>query len=404
MSKLIKDFNKCDAFVLIWIVYQLQNILYSAGPINQIAQLIMIIWGLTSLPYFLKLPQMPALIKATFVLLLMYVIYGGLYILIGGNSKINSSVESYIYLQSALNSLLPIFLFYRFAQQGLVREDHLKFYLIIFVLVAIGNYNRDQQEMLKEAMSLGSSRTEFVSNVGYYFVVLFPMVFFWKRSITLQFVFIAIILVFSVLSLKRGAILVSVISLLYFIYKILLKRNTTFRVKLFTLIIIAISSYFLYDFVLQLLASNDLLIDRIIQTQMGDSSGRDEIYSVIWDQIWNHSSILQVIFGHGANGTVIDTGMLAHQDWLETTYNNGLVGFFILLAFFINFFTSTRKGKRCLESEMYWAYTMSFIVCFSITLMSMSIQNLLLPQTMLIGYFAAKTDIFKTSKYASCNQ
>ena len=55
----------------------------------------------------------------------------------------------------------------------------------------------------------------------------------------------------------------------------------------------------------------------------GGSSGRDELLTNSLDYYLNNESIIQQIFGLGANGTLSVAGNGAHNDWVELLVNQG---------------------------------------------------------------------------------
>ena len=113
---MLKKINRCDIYVGLWCLYTLQGVIYPVGIINQLLQLLMLLWGMFALyRYTFSVNIGSKILKATYLLVVMYVIYGCLNILIGGNGAEVFGVGSYVYLQSSLKSLSPIFLFYIFS-------------------------------------------------------------------------------------------------------------------------------------------------------------------------------------------------------------------------------------------------------------------------------------------------
>lgn len=127
---------------------------------------------------------------------------------------------------------------------------------------------------------------------------------------------------------------------------------------------------------------------RIEQTLEGDASGRDVIYGTLWNTLLLESSPFYFYFGRGADSTLRVAGAFAHQDWLETFCNNGLLGIIILLGFFYAFGKNAWKSRNVFPGMMFYSFITLFIIIFSKTLFSMSIQELDVSESMLMGYFA----------------
>ena len=121
------------------------------------------------------------------------------------------------------------------------------------------------------------------------------------------------------------------------------------------------------------------------QTQQGNMSGRDQIYPRIWQAIEQDESVTHLLFGRGADSTIGIAGNYAHQDWLETACDTGLLGIIILLSFYITFGVTAIRLN--IFSKKYSSlFTMLFIICLLKTVFSMSIQSMEVSETILIGY------------------
>ena len=142
---------------------------------------------------------------------------------------------------------------------------------------------------------------------------------------------------------------------------------------------------------------------RFEQTLEGNTSNRDIIYGSLWDALLSESHPLYFYFGRGANSTFRIVGSFAHQDWLETFCNNGLIGVFILFFFFYTLGKNAWESRMCFSGMMFYSFVTLFIIIFCKTLFSMSIQDIKMYESMLIGYFAywvmQHTDNFEFYNY-----
>lgn len=378
---MLKRINQCDVFVGLWCIYMSQEVLYSPGIINQAIQLIMLLWSLTALfRYIINLSNYSysPILKATFFLIVMYAIYGTIHILYGvpvmGHSQ-------YLYLQDGLNSLVPIFLFYDFTMTGKLTSDRIRIYLPILVVVCIFLYYRIENQML-----LQKGGEEITNNAGYFFVPLIPFLFFYSKKPILQFAFWGIILLYVFMGMKRGAILIGVLGSVILLYANL--KESPGRGKILFLILTIIIVAGISKYIVYMMSNSAYFMARFEDTLEGNTSGRDVIYETLWNTLLLESSPFYFYFGRGAESTVSIVGKLAHQDWLEIFCNNGLIGVLVLFFFFYTLGKNAWNSRHSFSGMMFYSFVTLFIIILSKTLFSMSIQNLELFSTMLIGYFA----------------
>ena len=105
------------------------------------------LWSMTAVVKYMiqsTFYEYSPILKATFLLIVMYAIYGTIHIMFGEAIK---SVQ-YVYLQSSLNSLAPIFLFYDFAMNGKLTSDRIRIYLPILIVTCILLFYKNESEVL----------------------------------------------------------------------------------------------------------------------------------------------------------------------------------------------------------------------------------------------------------------
>jgi hypothetical protein len=367
-------------------LYLLQGTLYPQGVINRILQAVLLLWGLVvSIKYLSSTPQKPKLIKATVWLLVMYAVYGSIHMLFGEQVYITEvdivPVRKYEYLQSSLNSLLPILVFTEYSKRGYLTKSRIQAYFFIFAFISVERYFSNYNSLIQE-----TGQQEITNNFGYSFVSLFPFVFFFNKKPLVQYLFVAILMFFIVMSMKRGAIVVGAVAFAYFLYS-RMKNSYSLKNRIFTLFLSVALVVVAIVFVRDLLDNSDYFYSRVEQTEEGNMSGRNYIYTTLFNSLINEPSIAKIVFGRGADSTIPVAGNYAHNDWLETVYNNGLIGIVILLSFYIAFYNLARRYRRISAPEMYSAFFILFIICFLPTLFSMSIQDMDPSTTMLLGYF-----------------
>lgn len=231
---MLKKINQCDIYVGLWCIYMLQEVLYSPGIINQVLQLVMLLWSMTAVFRYIIQSEIykSPILKSVFVLIIMYTIYGIIHIMFDAPIKVQGQ---HVYLQTALNSLAPIFLFYEFTMNGKLTSDRIRIYLPILIFTCILLYSKTENQML-----LLVSGEEVTNNAGYFFVSLIPYLFFYSKRPILQYVFVGIILLYLFMAMKRGAILIGVIGAMVLLYANIKNssRGMKFLFAMLTIIII----------------------------------------------------------------------------------------------------------------------------------------------------------------------
>ena len=378
---MLKKINQCDIYVGLWCIYMLQGVLYPPGIINRVLQLIMLLWSMPAVfRYIINSTKYTyhTILKATFVLIVMYTIYGTIHIMFDAQITVQGQ---HVYLQTALNSLAPIFLFYEFAMNGKLTSDRIRIYLPFLIITCILLYYEKESQAL-----LRTNTEEITNNIGYMFIPLISILFFYSKKPILQFTFLGIILLYVLMAMKRGAILIAGVGTMVLLYANIKdsSRGMKFLFAMLTIIIIVgICMYVSY-----MMNTSAYFMARFEQTLDGDASGRDVIYSTLWNALLHEARPLYFYLGRGADSTLRVAGAFAHQDWLETFCNNGLIGGFILFGFFYTFGKNALISKRHFSAMMFYSYATIFMIIFSKSLFSMSIQELDVSETMLIGYFA----------------
>lgn len=378
-----KNINRCDLFVALNILYSMQGLLYPQGAINQILQVAIIVWGLMiSSKYFLGIFKQTKLLKATSALVFIYSVYGVILILFGNSliEHIPDAPARYIYLQVSLRSLLKIYVFYYYANKGFLTSLRIRVYAAMLLFSLVPNYYYQQAHI----MTL-YDRDEVTNNMGYTFLAIIPMLFFFNKKQFLQYFLLAIALLYIVFAMKRGAIAIGFVATVALILSNLFSNDNKhkFLSILFTVSLIVGAVFVTF----YMMSESAYFVHRVEQSLSGDSSGRDNIYDTLWRNFLNEPNVFYLLFGRGADGTWSIVGNYAHQDWLETLCNNGIVGCVILFRFYLRFFIDAYRSRNLFSMNFFIAYMTLFFVSFSKTLFSMSIQEIELSISILIGFF-----------------
>ena len=381
--------NRCDWFIIVWVLYYLQGVLYPSG--GTISTGLLGINLLVSIYCAIKIWQMPhnpPYIKGLNLLVLLFTIYGFTLILMNPStiyySMSGMSMASYNYIKSIYLSILPIYAFYYFSIKGYLTAERLRWWAVVFCISCVVSYYHNMQQALLKLMEIGSSQEEITNNVGYIFLSLIPIWALFRKKPLLQYAGLAFCMAFILMGMKRGAILIGCVVVLYLIWQII--RNARGKQKFIVILLTAILAIAGVYFVIDMMSSSDYFIQRIEDTKSGNSSARDDLYSFFWTYFTERAELLHYLFGRGANGTLEVYNSYAHNDWLEIAINQGLFGIIIYLLYWINFYKTWRQSTN-IDAKTILALV--GIIYFAKTLFSMSYGDMTYVCTSVFGYALA---------------
>ncbi len=383
--KKTKLFSLCNIYVILWLVYSLQSVVF--GRLGTVySQLIILFLTAVSIYYMvyaLMHYKVNPYLKALTVLIVLLTIYG--LVLIASPEVINKSsgaMSKYTYLLNIYNSLLPIFPFYVFTRQGQLTRISLRWWTIFFLVAVLLQYQVNEHAALLKAIEAGSKQDEFTNNVGYEFLAIIPLLAFWGDKKIIQYAGLAYVMVFLLLAMKRGAILIGAICIVYFLWSSMrgARGNRKFVIVALSVAII-IAGYFVVQ---NLLENSDYFLYRWEVTQEGGTSGRDELFSTFFNHFINESNPFVFLFGNGAWGTIRIMQLAAHNDWLELVINQGILGVVIYFVYWMKFYKSTRSAR--FKDEIHLAISLLFIIYLSRTFFSMSYSEMSIYATSCLGY------------------
>lgn len=394
MNDIIKHIvNPCSGYFILWTIYRLQGTLYATGSILSQA-LISIILLISLYHAFLLLNKsnIPLYFKGLSLLLFMYTVYGFFLFITDGwttQGKVLTPL-SMNYIKNYYISLLPLYSCYYYTRRGYLNEEMFKWWILIFIFIATTDYYENQRNVL-EAMIIGDVE-RIVNNIGYIFLSLIPCMLLFRKRPLIGYIGIAYCLYFIITGMKRGAIILAVIAVMLFVWFTLKRANGIQKIGI-TLIVgvfLALFSAYITD----IMTENDFFMSRVEKTMEGYSSGRDEIYSTLWNYFTEESSPMTVFLGLGANGTLKISETYAHNDWLETLINNGILGLLIFIIYWYYFYRTLQLKKYSQDARN--TLIMIFTIFLIKTMFSMSIGDMTIYVNSMLGY--ALADGFKRDK------
>lgn len=391
----MKNFFKIsNLYIAFWCLYSLQGTLYASGSI--ISQGILAILLAISVYYAFYVNiylKTPSVIKALNVFILMLTFYGLIYWMSGEVILTSEGmpVGAMGYLKGIYISLLPIYAFYAFSAKRLLTEKDIRSWFFIFLAIVTASYFRAEREALQEAIMEGSMQEEFTNNTGYTFLSLMPLLFFFREKRVFQYIALAYIMIFIVMAMKRGAMLVGAIAMLWFFYQTLKNspRKTRLQVISLTLIILVAAGFYIVN----MYETSEYFQYRLEETQDGATSNRDIIYSALLNFFLNETSVWQFFFGSGANYTVALTGAYAHNDWLELAINQGCLGVLMYLFFWISLSKFLIANKQ--NYIIYSLLGLFLIVNFIPTFFSMVYGSFSIYASLALGFCIGGTQFKK---------
>lgn len=379
-----KFFNLSNVFLLVWFIYHLQNYILPLGSISSLLFLFQIAVSVYCLFYANKYYNVPKTIKALNILVIVFFIYGTIRIVKGEQLIIaedGNIVPPMDFTRHYINSLLPIYVGFVLAKSGQISQSHLKFWCFAFICFATIEYVGVSRILIEE----NTIQDEFTNNIGYQFLAIIPAVFLSYKNAIIRYSLLFIIILFVISAMKRGAILIAALSLIYIIF-IELKKSAGNRFFL-KLTLVVLVGFGIYKYTEYMINTSDLFNLRIAQTKEGDSSSRDILQDDIIKYLKYDSSVFELLLGKGADGTLKVTQNFAHNDWLEIVTNMGLLGVFFFIYFWICF---VKDIFRCRNQEIKYVLVIILIFCLSRTLFSMSITDMPIYTSYILGSCLAK--------------
>ena len=381
--------NRCDWFIIVWVLYYLQGVLYPIG--GAISTGLLGINLLVSIYCAIKIwhmPNRPPYIKGLNLLVLMFSIYGFYLILMNPSTVYyrlsGISMASYNYIKSIYLSILPIYAFYYFSLKGYLTAERLRWWAVVFCISCVVSYYIYMQQAMEALLERGSSREEITNNVGYLFLSLIPIWVVFRRKPLLQYTGLAFCMAFILMGMKRGAILIGGVVVLYLIWQII--KNARGKQRVIVILLTAVLAVAGVYFVIDMMTSSDYFIQRLVATKEGNSSGRDSLYSFFWTYLTEKADAIQYLFGRGANGTLEIYENYAHNDWLEIAVNQGLMGIIVYAVYWKQLYSTWRQSTN-IEAKTILALV--GIIYFAKTIFSMSYGDMTYVSTSVLGYALA---------------
>jgi hypothetical protein len=223
------------------------------------------------------------------------------------------------------------------------------------------------------------------TSAGYVFLMIMPLLMYKFRQHNIWVFFATLVL--TILTGKRGALLIYVFLLFYSLIniKVLAELITVnYKTLMFALITVIIA-IFAIDNAIESLKYRFV---NIVDERTGEiGSGRDYLWSSLLIYWWS-GDILKIFIGSGFNSTYSYIGQMAHSDFVSFIFQFGLLGLSIYLIMLNNFRMTV---NRISIETPYLGYllTMSLIILVGRGFFAGTIRTDNINLSITIGYLLA---------------
>ena len=391
MTKFLK--NPCNIYISLLAFYSMQGTMIPTGG-SALSQMIVLTTMLMGLYYTVKVVAMkgkPVYFKGLNLLFFIFVVYG-LVLLFSDHHYVikakrfgDGTVSNFSFLKSIFLSLPNIYTFYYFSTKKYLTEKLLKGWVFALFGVAVFRFFDNQMSTIQVQLLEGIDSDEVTNNMGYLFVALIPSVALFRHKSFLQYGMMIFCMAFIVMGMKRGAIIVGVLLMLYFLYFNYRYHQSMSKTKvLFFSALIVIAAVYIVQYMME---TSDYFMARIAQTEEGGSSGRDAIYEHFWNHFKNETDNVKFIFGNGANATLGIYINYAHNDWLEIAINQGVLGLVVYALYWLGFLKTIWNTKHNKTARL--VLSLAFISFFVESIFSMSYTGYSMMACTTFGYCLA---------------
>lgn len=337
-----------------WVTFRkYQEIQYS--PISTITTILLIFVALVPTVFLFRMLIRSGLNAVVFAFMIMCLASTFIY---GGNGDI-SLIKQIIYIMF-WESILFLFYFLSYYNEHIFSES-LLMYMLLFIpltlMFIISNIIRGKSYLYYED----------ANNNIFYLLTLLPW-FMMSRNSKLRLIFILFILTMSVYSLKRSAIIVSVLCSIFYVYHVYLKNGQRVRSIAIGAILVLVA-ILLISYANKI--SNGTAFERIQSIEEDNGSGRVNRYINVWELIRKEKSVDKILLGRGLRAVEVQMGTSrsAHNDFLEVLFDYGVIGLILYVMMHIALIRRIRFLSR-IKSPVYEGYFMSYVIFFIMSMVS----------------------------------
>lgn len=238
----------------------------------------------------------------------------------------------------------------------------IKWYIVLFAFSLIGFFYCLSHPIFSDDFLMSDRLIG--ENSIYYPIMCLPFLLLVKKR-WLRVIFLCLLLIATVMSLKRTASIILFSVIFFYVYFDFVKLS---KHKVANTIIAFVMIFSFYYFFQTLSFTSDLRT-RFSSFEDDRGSGREDVYGEVFQMIIQ-SPPTSFILGHGYNKVFVNNhGASAHDDFLEVLYDYGLAGFILYIIFHITLIKRCRLlYKR--KSPYFLAYFTSYLIFLVTSLFS----------------------------------
>lgn len=377
--------NPCFIYTILWCLYWCQGIVYQSDSIiSQSVAMLILCMSLFFTSKYIACNRISGYPKALMSVLTMVTVFGVIAYFTDGTVIKGKMADTMLFawFRNMYLSILPIFTYLYFVQKKYLDVKFVKMMLPVIILATLCSYYWSYLTAIQMAfLKTGTDVTETTNNAGYTVLSLIPALLVYDNKRLWQYLGLLLIVCLVALSVKRGAVMVC--AMMSFLFMLRSFSHSSGRKKFLTIFLLIIVSILVYDFVMDYMAESDYLMKRIEETKEGRASGRDDIYTTLWNSFKNQTDTWKYFFGGGVWYTTKLTWTAAHNDWLEFLIDMGLFGVIVYIYYWVSFFRLSIK-KHLPELSRFCVFLI-FLNMFMRTLFSMSLDSMTFVQGMMIA-------------------
>lgn len=373
--------NPAYWYTFLCMMYYMGGTLYAVG--SMISKAILVIIVVVSFYHMfacLSYKDNPPMLKGVTAIILLVSIY----------SIISFFRPSYLGLSNILKGIylssLPMFSFYYYTRKGYLKGKDMIILTFVFVLFTYVVYLNDvrMRFLLSDKDVVG----EMTVNSGYKFIGLLPFVFLFRKKPVWFFSILFYIWFFTVLCMKRGAILSGLVATLILFSNYL--KNSKREVRIGILVLISVFIIVLVYYVQGLMNNSSYFALRYEQTMEGNASGREQMYPMFIHYLFYENTVITALVGGGLDYCFIRFKEGAHSDWFEIAIDMGLLGILFYIYYWSNYIKSIKCIKRFDKENSYYTIMLIVgIIDFLKTFFSFSVNSRPITTICILGFCLA---------------
>lgn len=235
-------------------------------------------------------------------------------------------------LKSFLYANVTFYIFYLLTRKGMLTAKKLIFFAVLLTVVSYVNMVNNRI-ILMNMLEYEAQGMQMATGYVFTALLIYSLLI---ENVKYRMLYMLPLLIFAMISAKRGAIVLAFILLVFILYYTYVAQSNKIKMKnIFALIVVlSVAALFVVDFI----SNNDFLMNRLDKTLEGDASNRQDMYPLLFSIISSPESIFHIFIGRGPAQTVNLIGNYAHNDWFEAMIDFGIIFVIAMFVFYYRMF------------------------------------------------------------------